>query len=167
MQRPSIHGIFDARPTSTINQVVIGTVCIPADSYHPRECFLRARYQLLTVILLLGGRLEFPGFKAFRLLPLLFTIANELIDFLTNVFNAKAIPGIAALLVAQGNLASFTGAFKEFQQGLTVGLPEGGEVPVRILCPFGIEGAIIGIVISATKSTMIVYNWLSQRSDTR
>lgn len=108
-----------------------------------------------------GNQTPFHAFKS--LLPPS-TIANELVNFLTNVFNAKAIPGRVALPVAHGNLASFTGTFEQFRQGLIAGQPKGGEVPERIICPFDIGGAMIGIVLSATKSTMIVYNWLRDQT---
>ena len=107
-----------------------------------------------------GSKTPFRAFKS--LLPPS-NIANELVDFLTNVFNAKAVPGRVALPLTHPALAagSFEGTFEEFLQGLTTtqtGLA--GARPERVLCPFDTEEATIGIVISATKSTMIAYNWL-------
>ena len=79
-----------------------------------------------------------------------------LVDFLSNVFNSKAIPGRVAL--AHKALSTFSGTFKEFLADVT----NDGKEPTRIVCPFDTEAATIGIVISATDSTIVAYNWLGE-----
>jgi len=100
-------------------------------------------------------------FHAFKSLLAPSDISHDLIDFLTNVFNARAIPGRIALPVAHGVLASFGGTLEEFLNGLSA--PPGG-VPERVLCPFDVEEATIGIVIAASASTIIVYNWVNKHN---
>lgn len=112
-----------------------------------------------------GNKTPFHAFKS--LLPPS-AIANELVDFLTNVFNSKAIPGRVALPVTNSNLASFTGTIEQFQQGLVTDELQGGRgVPQaerRIVCPFDTKEGTIAIVISASKSTMIAYNWVNDQT---
>ena len=110
-----------------------------------------------------GGRTPFQVFKS--LLPPSI-IAREVVDFLTNVYNAKAIPGRVALPFAHPALASGSrgGTFDEFLQEIAATQTGVGARPERILCPFDVEDATIGVLISAKQSTMIVYNWVRDQT---
>ena len=93
-------------------------------------------------------------FSAFKTLLPPNDISNLLVDFLSNVFNQKAISGRLAL--TYGELAAFGGNFKEF---LSACKRKNGTEPQRIVCPYDTETATIGIAISAIDSTVIAYNW--------
>ena len=108
-----------------------------------------------------GNNIPFHAFQS--LLPPS-NISNELVDFFTNVFNTRAIPGRIALPVAYGVLESSRGTLEDFLKGLSA-QPEGpGAVLERVLCPFIIKEATIRIMILASTSMIIVYNWVNQHS---
>ena len=108
-----------------------------------------------------GNNIPFHAFQS--LLPPS-NISNELVDFFTNIFNARAIPGRIALPVAHGVLESSGGTLENFLKGLSAQPGGPGVVPERVLYLFDVEEATIGIVISASTSTIIVYNWVNQHS---
>ena len=93
-------------------------------------------------------------FSAFKTLLPPNDISNTLVDFLSNVFNSKAISGRLAL--TYGELAGFPGTFKEF---LSACEKKNGTEPRWIVCPYDTETATIGIAISAIDATVIAYNW--------
>ena len=86
-------------------------------------------------------------FHAFQSLLPPSNISNELVDFFTNVFNTRAIPGRIALPVAYGVLESSRGTLEDFLKGLSAQPGGPGVVPERVLCPFDVKEATIGIVI--------------------
>jgi hypothetical protein len=109
-------------------------------------------------------------FRAFQSLLPPSNISQDLVDFLTNIFNAKAIPGRLALpfshpLLASGLVASEgTLPFGEFLEGLIATHNGLGARPEQILCPIELEEATIGLMISATKSTIVVHSWVRDQT---
>ena len=97
-----------------------------------------------------GNNTPFIAFKT--LLPPN-DISNTLVDFLSNVFNSKAISG--RLTLTYGELAGFPGTFQEF---LSACEKKNRTEPRRIVCPYDTETATIGIAISAIDATVIAYN---------
>ena len=68
------------------------------------------------------------------------------------------------LPVAHGFLESSGGTLEGFLKGLSAQPGGPGVVPERVLCPFDVEEATIGIVILVSMSMIIVYNWVNQHS---
>ena len=93
-------------------------------------------------------------FSAFKTLLPPNDISNTLVDFLSNVFNSKAISGRLALTYRQ--LAGFPGTFKKF---LSACEKKNGTERKWNVCPCDTETATIGIAISANDATVIASNW--------
>ena len=80
-------------------------------------------------------------------------ISEELVNYLTKVYNRRAIPSRIAL--PYGAL-TFSGNFQEFLKSLRL-LMEDGKQPERIVYPFDQEIVTIGILIYPMKSQAVAY----------
>ena len=101
-----------------------------------------------------GNKTPFSAFKT--LLPPN-NISNMLVNFLSNVFNSKAISGRLALTTGNGELAALPSNVQEF---LSACDEKHEQVPQMIVRPYDTETVMIDIVISVDNSTVIAYNWL-------
>lgn len=104
-----------------------------------------------------GNKTPFAPFKT--LLPPN-NISEQLVNYLTKLYNSKAIPGRIAL--PYGALAEFFagGSFQKFLESLERAAKYGKKLE-RIVCPFDLETATIGIIIYPITSQAVAYDWTS------
>jgi len=90
-------------------------------------------------------------------------ISKHLVNYLSKVYNSRAIPGRVSL--PYGALKAFPGSFQEFLESLARGpLWEDGIQIERLVCPFDLETTTIGIMILPITTQVLVYNWSCEKS---
>ena len=88
-------------------------------------------------------------------------ISKHLVNYLSKVYNCRAIPGRVSL--PYGALKAFPGSFREFLESLGPNSEDGIQIK-RLVCPFNLETTTIGIMILPITSQVIAYNWSRETS---